>query len=1087
MTVDRISLLELEKHWAVDAIAESDRARAIATANAWLVQRATGRQLRLSHIDEPDDLSLLQRTALAYEMAALEGLRYLLYPGSDENSARAREQAQAGAFQCFQLSQVLPVPEQHEEMIFHVLHLAGVAYAGDRWNDLRRWIQDQGESIAAPSVASVEWDKRLLFRLYDCWLRLLRKKDWDDLDRVRETVAGLREDQKTFEAELLTKEQQEDSSALAIRLVSLYHLAKGTELLAIYMLQGVPAGISAELDRHFEAAQKAALRSQDPPLQVLLTWLHLASRRMVAGSLWWVARAVNSRVTRYVNSVTKLQGMFELLPPQRAALLEQGLLDSASKAVVVDLPTSGGKTVLAQFRILQALNQFDADRGWVAYVAPTRALVAQITRRLRRDFGPIGVNVEQLSSAVDIDSFESAMFSEQDQNRFQVLVATPEKLQLIIRSKSISRPLVLVVMDEAQNIEDEERGLRIELLLATIKRDCVSANFLLLMPNVPNAADLTNWLAPEMGKTISLGTSAWQPNERIVGIFYSEKDGAGPREWSLKYETLTTTPKAMCLQGTHTVGSRAPLNLPFSKMSSLTMNTLAMAKVFSERGTSIAVARTIPNAWSMARQAMLELPELDPLPAEVSLVQRFLTAEISPQFELIKMLAHGVGVHHAGISDETRALIEWLAEIGKLKVLCATTGIAQGLNFPVSSVFLASPQLPVQGSRLMSARAFWNLAGRAGRIGHDTVGVVGLAGGEKLNEMRAYISRATDDLVSRLVTMLEDLQNRGQLSNLTTVLQQEQWTDFRIFVAHLLNEKKNLDAVIAETESLLRTTFGYATLSGRADHVKTNALLNATKQYARTLSAHPENFALTDATGFSPEGVRSALLGLNNLEKKLTAADWQPDSIFGAKSSLPQIIGVMLTIPEVRGPLVELGQHGPEKTRIAQIASDWVNGKSIEEIAHVYFSGDAKNEKSLTDALTDACKGLYKSLAYAGTWGISALSKMPTSGILFDQISEEDRNRLNALPAMLYHGVKSAEAVVMRMNSVPRTVAETLGQMYVSSKPAGVQSSPTGARSFLRSMSDADWNAACPQNGALSGADYQTVWRTLSGETATTT
>jgi hypothetical protein len=232
--------------------------------------------------------------------------------------------------------------------------------------------------------------------------------------------------------------------------------------------------------------------------------------------------------------------------------------------------------------------------------------------------------------------------------------------------------------------------------------------------------------------------------------------------------------------------------------------------------------------------------------------------------------------------------------------------------------------------------------------------------------------------------------------------------------------------------------------------------------------------------------VRSALLGLNNLEKKLTAADWQPDSIFGAKSSLPQIIGVMLTIPEVRGPLVELGQHGPEKTRIAQIASDWVNGKSIEEIAHAYFSGDPKNEKSLTDALTDACKGLYKSLAYAGTWGISALSKMPTSGILFDQLSEEDRNRLNALPAMLYHGVKSADAVVMRMNSVPRTVAETLGQMYVSSKPAGVQSSPTGARSFLRSMSDADWNAACPPNGALSGADYQAVWRTLSGEAATT-
>lgn len=181
---------------------------------------------------------------------------------------------------------------------------------------------------------------------------------------------------------------------------------------------------------------------------------------------------MNSRVTRFVTNVTKARGLFELLPPQRVALQEQGLLDQASRAIVIDLPTSGGKTVLAQFRILQALNQFDVDHGWVAYVAPTRALVSQITRRLRCDFGPIGIRVEQLTSAVDIDSFEDAILSAtEDLQRFHVLVATPEKLNLVLRNKKISRPLALIVMDEAHNIEDEERGLRIELLLATVKRE----------------------------------------------------------------------------------------------------------------------------------------------------------------------------------------------------------------------------------------------------------------------------------------------------------------------------------------------------------------------------------------------------------------------------------------------------------------------------------------------------------------------------------------------------------------------------------------------------------------------------------------
>jgi hypothetical protein len=1082
MTIPRTSLETLEKHWAIDALERADRLKAFAISNAWLVKQATGKQLHVSFVDSPDDLALLERAALAYELAALEGVHYLLYPGSDAESSRLRDQAQAAAFQCFQLSQVLPVPDQREKSIFHMLHLAGLAYAADRWNDLRRWIRDQGATIAAPSVAEVDWDKRLLFRLYDCWLRLLRKNSWDDLDSVREIVAGLREDQKAFEAQLLKAEHPEETTALAIRLVSLYHLAKATELLAVYMLQGEPAGISAELDRHFEASGKAALRAQDPPLQVLINWLHLSARRMVAGSLWWVARAVNSRVTRFVNSVTRAQGLFELLPPQRAALLEQGLLDSASRAVVVDLPTSGGKTVLAEFRVLQALNQFDADKGWVAYVAPTRALVAQITRRLRKDFGPIGINVEQLSSAVDIDVFESAMFSEQDQNRFHVLVATPEKLQLVIRNKSIGRPLALIVMDEAHNIEDEDRGLRIELLLATIKRDCPTANFLLLMPNVPNASDLTTWLAPEMGRTISLGTSVWQPNERIIGIFHSEKHGAGPRDWSLKYETSTTTPKALPLHGVHTVGSPAALNLPFSKMKSLSLNTLAMSKVFSQRGTSIAVARIIPDAWRMARQAVAELDVLDPLPPEIALVQRFLQTEVSPQFELVAMLSHGVGVHHSGLSDETRTLVEWLAEIGKLRILCATTGIAQGLNFPVSSIFLASPQLPIRGSRLMSSRAFWNLAGRAGRIGHDTVGVVGLAAGNNPQAMREFISQATGDLVSRLVTMLQELQDRGGLSQLESVLQQDQWVDFRIFVAHLLNEKKNLDAVIAETESLLRTTLGYATLQNRSDHEKTSALLSATKQYARKLAEHPENSVLADATGFSPEGVSRALLGLNSLERKLTIADWQPTSIFGPASSLPQIIGVMMNIPEVRGPLVELGQHGTDKTRVAQIAAAWVNGQSVEEIAKVYFSGDGENVKPLTDALTDACKGIYKALAYAGTWGIAALSKMPTSGIDFETLSEAERRQLNVIPAMLYHGVNSEQAVVMRMNSVPRSIAESLGNMYAATVETSAVVSATSARTFLKSLSESDWNAARPLNGMMTGSDYQAVWATLSGE-----
>ena len=43
-----------------------------------------------------------------------------------------------------------------------------------------------------------------------------------------------------------------------------------------------------------------------------------------------------------------------------------------------------------------------------------------------------------------------------------------------------------------------------------------------------------------------------------------------------------------------------------------------------------------------------------------------------------------------GTVDDVRTLMEWLAETGSLRMLCATSTLAQGINFPVSSVFLSS-------------------------------------------------------------------------------------------------------------------------------------------------------------------------------------------------------------------------------------------------------------------------------------------------------------------------------------------------------------------------------------------------------------
>lgn len=1084
MNVTTASLERINQHWAIQAIGDEQISRAVELSNRLLVQNAVGAQIQFNYTFSSSDRELLNRVSMAYEMAAIEGSNDFLTPTSTEEALR--EQCASGAYRAFEIRRLFEVPIVDEQRMFHILHLSSLAYCGDRGTDLRRWYNENEDKLQVASAVNTPWDRRLLNRLFECWVCLFRKKRWGDLTRIHEIIAGLRKDQKQYEAEVLGESSNAKNRAMALRLISLYHWAKATEIQGKYMLQGEPAGVATLLNKHFESAIEAAAAGADPQLEILLRWLQIAGRQMVADSIWWVAKKINSRVTKFVNEVTKQQALFELLPPQRAAIQKQGLLDQAATAIVIDMPTSGGKTLLAQFRILQALNQFDQDKsgkGWVAYVAPTKALTAQITRRLRRDFGPIGVKVEQLTGAIEIDAFEEDLLTQTEKaDAFDVLVATPEKLQLIIRNKKVPRPLALVVMDEAHNIEDEARGLRIELLLATIKGDCSTANFLLLMPFVEKPEVLARWLAQDIdsGRSISFGTTPWKPNERIVGMFKARADKSIRAGWQLRYKTLTTTPEAIHLSGEHAVGDVKPLRK--SKVlkkggvqCGISSQTAAMARIMSDRGrTSIAVSNNTNWLWTMAREICDAMEKFETVPKEILLVQNFLRTEISTEFELINMLSHGVGVHHSGLSDEVRALMEWLAEEGELRVLCATTTIAQGINFPVSSVFLASNKYAY--GKEMSPREFWNLAGRAGRMDQDSVGVVGLAAGNRPKEIIEYVSRATGELASRLVKMLDELEQKGKLDELEVFFKYEQWEDFRCYVAHLWNEKKDLDAVLSDTEQLLRNTFGYGCLKSRPDQKqKAEKLLEVTKKYARTLSENPGHASLADMTGFSPEGIGSALAGINLLENKLTADDWKPESLFGKGDSMSALYGVMLKIPQLKGNLNKITDPGLEHSQIANITKAWVNGKSIEEIARDYFKGD----KDQTTALTAACKAIYQTLVNNGTWGMSALSRL--SRIDFDRLSESEKRHINMVPAMIYHGVQSEEGVLLRMNSVPRSIAESLGTLMKDSVPKENRT-VQGAAGFLKQSGTSTWEKAAPKTASLSGAEYKQVWEILSGE-----
>ena len=92
---------------------------------------------------------------------------------------------------------------------------------------------------------------------------------------------------------------------------------------------------------------------------------------------------------------------------------------------------------------------------------------------------------------------------------------------------------------------------------------------------------------------------------------------------------------------------------------------------------------------------------------------------------LKRLLGCGVGVHHAGMLPRYRLLVEKLAQQGLLPVICGTDTLGVGINVPIHTVVLTQlTKYDGHKMRRLRSREFHQIAGRAGRSGFDTEGVV---------------------------------------------------------------------------------------------------------------------------------------------------------------------------------------------------------------------------------------------------------------------------------------------------------------------------------------------------------------------------
>ncbi|HSR84700.1 MAG TPA: DUF3516 domain-containing protein [Streptosporangiaceae bacterium] len=280
----------------------------------------------------------------------------------------------------------------------------------------------------------------------------------------------------------------------------------------------------------------------------------------------------------------------------------------------------------------------------------------------------------------------------------QIICCTAEVLANIALRDGAAADIGQVVMDEFHFYADPDRGWAWQVPLIELPQ----AQFVLMSATLGDVSRFEKDLTRRTGRPTAVVTSA----ERPVPLSFSFA-------MTPLHETVAD------LLATH----EAPIYIVhFTQAAAIEQAQALMSVNVCSRAEKDAIAELIGNF-------------------------RF-----APGFgkTLSRLVRHGIGVHHAGMLPKYRRLVETLAQAGLLKVICGTDTLGVGINVPIRTVlFTALSKYDGSKTRLLMAREFHQIAGRAGRAGFDTLGRVVVQAPEHVIENERALAKAGDDSKKR--------------------------------------------------------------------------------------------------------------------------------------------------------------------------------------------------------------------------------------------------------------------------------------------------------------------------------------------------
>uniref|UniRef100_A0A7N6BIR2 Activating signal cointegrator 1 complex subunit 3 n=1 Tax=Anabas testudineus TaxID=64144 RepID=A0A7N6BIR2_ANATE len=361
----------------------------------------------------------------------------------------------------------------------------------------------------------------------------------------------------------------------------------------------------------------------------------------------------------------------------------------------------------------------------IVYVAPMKALAAEMTNYFSKRLEPLGITVKELTGDMQLTKGEIL--------RTQMLVTTPEKWDVVTRKSvgdvALSQIVRLLILDEVHLLH-EDRGPVLESLVARTIRQVESTQSMIrilgLSATLPNYLDVATFLHVNPYIGLFFFDSRFRPvplGQTFVGIKTNNK--VNVMVFVHARNATVRTPTARCF----------PLHILklFSFLSNLSYHI----------------------CFQIQRSRNKQMKEMFP---------------------------EGFGIHHAGMLRSDRSLMESMFSKGHLKVLVCTATLAWGVNLPAHAVIIKGTQIydAKRGTMVdLGILDVMQIFGRAGRPQFDKYGEgTIITTHDKLSHYLTLLTQQNPIESQLLNSLADNLNAEVALGTVTNVEEAVKWLSY---------------------------------------------------------------------------------------------------------------------------------------------------------------------------------------------------------------------------------------------------------------------------------------------------------------------